>query len=139
MLASCVSRVEGPGQVAPAASPTDPMVAGAPVVEQFLRAANANDIDTMSRLFGTKQGPVARLWTKQQVEDQLYLLANVLKHENYGILRSEVVPGRRDEATSLIVQMTVRGRQVEVPYTLVWSDDRTWLIENIDLTKVTGR
>jgi hypothetical protein len=33
----------------------------------------------------------------------------------------------------------VRGRQVEVPYTLVWSDDRTWLIENIDLTKVTGR
>jgi hypothetical protein len=139
MLASCVSRVEGPGQVAPAASPTDPMVAGALVVEQFLRAANANDIDTMSRLFGTKQGPVARLWTKQQVEDQLYLLANVLKHENYGILRSEVVPGRRDEATSLIVQMTVRGRQVEVPYTLVWSDDRTWLIENIDLTKVTGR
>ncbi len=139
MLASCVSRVEGPARVAPGASPTDPMVAGALVIEQFLRAANANDIDTMSRLFGTKQGPVARLWPKQQVEDQLFLLANVLKHDNYGILRTEVVPGRRDEATNLIVQMTVRGRQVDVPYTLVWSDDRTWLIENIDLTKVTGR
>ena len=138
LLAACVSRVEGPA-ASPGSTPTDPMVAGALVIEQFLRAVNANDIDAMSRLFGTKQGPVARQWTRQQIEDQLFLLANVLEHENYDILRTEIVPGRRDEAATLIVRMTVNGRQVEVPYTLVWSDDRTWLIENIDLTKVTGR
>jgi hypothetical protein len=140
VLAGCATRVEPlPGGSPAAPGRTDPTVAGALVIEQFLRAVNAQDFDTMARLFGTKQGPVVKLYDRQQVEDRMFALAGILKHDDYKIRGTEVVPGRRDEASRIIVQMSVRGRQVDVPYTLVWSDDRTWLIEQIDLEKVTGR
>lgn len=138
-FASCVSRVESVPAAPGGAAPTDPMMSGALVVEQFLRAVNANDLDAMARLFGTRQGPIVRLYDRKQVDDRMFALANILKHDDYQIVRNEIVPGRREEATNLIVRMSVRGRESEVPYTLVWSNDRTWLIEQIDLQKVTGR
>jgi hypothetical protein len=141
LFAGCVSRVEpaSPSGSGGGAPPSDPMMSGALVVEQFLRAVNANDLDSMARLFGTREGPIVRLYDKKQVDDRMFALANILKHDDYQIVRSEIVPGRREEATNLIVRMNVRGRQSDVPYTLVWSNDRTWLIEQIDLQKVTGR
>jgi glutaredoxin 2 len=122
-----------------AGTPTDPAVAGALVIEQFLRAVNASDLDTMARLFGTKEGPIVRLYDSKQVEDRMFVIARVLRHEDYTILRQEVVPGRREEATRVLVRMTIEGRQIELPYTLVWSNDRTWYIEQIPLEQVTGR
>jgi hypothetical protein len=140
--ASCATRVEpaasSPGSGA-AASRTDPSVAGALAIEQFLRAVNDQDFDTMARVFGTKQGPIGQLYDKKQVDERMFALATILKHEDYKIQGTQAVPGRREEATQVVVRMTVRGRQVDVPYTLVWSDGRTWLIEQIDLEKVTGR
>lgn len=141
VCAACVSRVEPlPGAPAPAGgTPTDPAVAGALVIEQFLRAVNAQDLEGMARSFGTKQGPIIRLYDRKQVDDRMFVMARVLRHEDYAILRQEIVPGRRDEATQVIVRMTIGGRQHELPFTLVWSNDRTWYIEQIPLERVTGR
>lgn len=141
VCAGCVSRTEPlTGAPAPASgTPTDPSVAGALVIEQFLRAVNAQDLEGMARVFGTKQGPIIRLYDRKQVNDRMFVMARVLRHEDYAILRQEVVPGRRDEATQVVVRMTINGRQYELPYTLVWSNDRTWYIEQIPLDRVTGR
>lgn len=140
MLAAsaCVTRVESPGAT-PRAADTDPMLAGTLVVEQFLRAVNATDLDTMGRLFGTSQGPIVRLYDRKHVDDRMLAIASILRHEDYTIQGTGPVPGRRDPATQVIVRMKVSGREADVPYTLVWSDARNWLIEQIDLERVTRR
>jgi hypothetical protein len=115
-------------------------VATALVVDQFLRAANSNDLDTMSRLFGTRNGSILKRDPKEQVDRQMFALASLLRHESYEIVRHEVVPGRREEATTLIVRMKMADNNVaDVPYTLVFSTDRTWLIELIDLKALSRR
>lgn len=133
----CVTRTEGGN--APSAGPSAPAVATSLVIEQFLRAVNASDLDTMSRLFGTRQGPIVELYDRRQVDDRMYTIASILRHQDYTIVGTEIVPGRRDEATQVNVRMTVRGHEVQVPYTLVWSEDEKWLIEQIGLDAITNR
>jgi hypothetical protein len=139
LFAGCVSKVESVPAVSPGPQRPEPTVAGALVIEQFLRAVNAYDLDTMARLHGTVNGPIAGLYPAAEVRDRMRVMAEILKHEDYSILRTEIVPGRRDEASAVIVKMAVGGRDIEVPYTLVWTHSRNWLIEKVDLEKVTGR
>ena len=114
-------------------------VAPALVIEQFLRAANANDLDTMANLFGTREGPITERDSQQQVDDRMFALASVLRHEDYSIEGEQLVPGRRDVATRLLVRMVLAPeRETVVPFTMVYSDDGRWLIEQIDLEKITN-
>lgn len=114
-------------------------VATSLVIEQFLRAANENDLDTMARLFGTVNGPNVGRVPKDQLDQQLFAIASILRHESYEIVRREIVPGRRSEATQVVVRMNMgRDRVVDVPYTLVYSNANNWLIEQIDLEKITS-
>jgi hypothetical protein len=132
----------GGGGSAPANGPTpsaDSEVATSLVVDQFMRAANSNDLDTMARLFGTRTGSILKRDPKDQVDKQMFALASLLRHDSYEIVRRDIVPGRREEATQLVVRMKVGPRQVDVPYTLVYSMDRNWLVEIIDLTPLTRR
>lgn len=134
--AACVNRVEH-AAVPPSAA--DPAVAGALVIEQFLRAANTRDYTTMSRLFGTKEGPIVDRYDSRQVDQRMLALAALLEHEDYSIRGTAPVPSRGDGARRMFVRMKVRGREVDVPYTIVRSDAGGWLVEQIDLERVTGR
>jgi hypothetical protein len=146
-LTACVTKVESPATMS---SPPPPQAAGAPLgtgapsvatslaIEQFLRAVNAKDLDTMARLFGTVDGPITRRDPKKDIDNRMFALAAVLRHEDYAIEGMQIVPGRRDEATRVNVRMTVQGQTVRVPYTLVWSRDGNWLIEQIGIEAVTS-
>lgn len=128
---------------APAATPapSGPAASVAPalVVEQFLRAANANDLDTMARLFGTIDGPIVERDTQKQVDDRMFALASILRHQDYSLEGEQIVPGRRDVATQLLVRMVLPdGRSAVVPFTLVYSANRTWLIEQIAVERITN-
>jgi hypothetical protein len=79
---------------------TDSVLAPAMVVERFLRAANSNDLDTMARLFGTRDGAVAQRESQKDADDWMFALASVLRHTDYQILNEQIVPGRRQEATT---------------------------------------
>ena len=132
-LAGCASG----GATPSSAVPLDTSLAPAMTIERFLRAANQSDLDTMAQLFGTRDGAVARAWTKQEVDDRMLLLANVLRHSDYTIAGEQVVAGRRDEATRLNVQMVIGGDTFVVPFTLVRTGARNWLIEEIGIDRVT--
>jgi hypothetical protein len=119
--------------------PADPEVATQLVVEQFLRAANSNDLDTMARLFGTVDGSILEFENQAQVDQRMFALASILRHDGFNIRRFDVVPGRRDEAMNAIVNMRFGERAVDVPFTLVWSTERTWMIENIGIANITNR
>ena len=71
----------------------------------------------------------------------MVLFASVLRHTDYTISSEQIVPGRRDEATQLNVQLVISGQTVEVPFTLVRTENQNWLIEEIRIdaaTRATG-
>jgi hypothetical protein len=134
---ACATRTVEVRGVPP--SQADPGIATSLVIEQFLRAVNANDLDTMARLFGTRDGSVLRRDPKRSVDDRMFALASVLRHQDYTISGNTIVPGRREEATQVNVRMAIGGRDVLVPYTLVLSRQGTWLIEQIGIEQITAR
>jgi hypothetical protein len=109
-------------------------------IEQFLRAANQNDLDTMASLFGTRDGSVTRVWSREEIDQRMFLLASVLRHSDYTIGTPQIVPGRREEATQYTVRMVIEGDTVNVPFLLVRSPRaRHWMIEKVDIEAVTRR
>ena len=124
---------------AAATSPENVSVATSLVIDQFLRAANSNDLDTMARLFGTANGSILTWEKKEDVEKRMFTIASVLRHDSYAVKRQEIVPGRRNEATRVIVGMKIGDTEVDDPYTLVWTKDRIWLIEQIGIAQITNR
>jgi hypothetical protein len=114
------------------------VIAPTMTIERFLRAANQNDLDTMASLFGTRDGAIAVTWPRQEIDSRMFLLASVLRHSDYTIGAEQIVPGRREEATRYQVRLTVSGERVDVPFTLVrTARSREWLIEDIDIERVT--
>lgn len=122
----------------PAAPPPNAEVAASLVVDQFLRAVNSNDLDTMARLFGNRDGSVLLRDPKENVDRQMFALASILRHDSYTIAGNQIVPGRRDEATQINVRMKFGAREVEVPWILVYSKDGQWRVEQIEIVRITS-
>jgi len=136
--------------------------AGAAVVaqlslERFLQASNARDLEGMARLFGTQSGPAwdtgstfgcafkkIGSWfggspcvQKHDVEVRMDAIAQILRHDDYRIVREEAVAGRMGQATRVFVDLTVRGQTVrEVPFVIVRSGGGQWLVEEVDLARI---
>jgi hypothetical protein len=121
------------------AQPAQPALAPQMTIERFLRAANQNDLDTMAALFGTRDGPITRNWSRREADDRMFLLASLLRHSDYRIESEQLVPGRREEATQFTVRLVVSQGPVNVPFTLVQTTrNRTWLIEQIGIERITN-
>ena len=108
------------------------------VVEQFMRAANGKDLEAMGALFGTKEGPVVKKWPRREVEQRMFLIATELQHSDFQVTGEQMVPGRTEEATQLLVQLTKDDRKYTVPFTLVRYGKQGWLIEQIKLDVLTA-
>jgi len=135
-----VPAAAGAQTVQPAASRSgQPAIAASLVIEQFLRAANAQDLDGMARLFGTRKGPVSDRDPRGENEQRMFALASVLRHGDYRIEGNEIVPGRSDEATRVNVRMTIQRTTHLVPFTLVKSKDGTWLVEQIGIEEIIAK
>ena len=109
------------------------------VVEQFMRAVNSEpkDLATMGRLFGTKEGPIGGRDPRAQVEQRMFAIATILHHDDYEILREQLVPGRTAEATQLLVRVKAGNKSSNVPFTLVRYKEG-WLIEQIGIDVITN-
>lgn len=116
----------------------DGMAAMAPMlsVERFLQAANAEDLEAMARLFGTHEGPIRG--DRRELELRMAAIARVLRHEDYRVVGQRTEPGRVHPTTRVAVTLTLQGRVVpEVPFLVVRTADGQWLVEEIDLEKIT--
>ncbi|MGH7461074.1 MAG: hypothetical protein ACREMA_08605, partial [Longimicrobiales bacterium] len=60
-------------------------------------------------------------------------------HDDYRILGEQIVPGRLSEARQINVEFAVGTRKVTVPFTMVRFKADSWLVENIDVERITGR
>lgn len=141
----------------------DQMAAVAPMlsVERFLQAANARDLDAMSRLFGTDSGPVAETgstlgcafkkmgsWigigracsTREEVELRMSAIAEILQHEDYRVVSEGQVPGRTEPTRRIGVSMVFSDTTVsDVPFVVVRGSEGRWLVEQIALERITQR
>ena len=108
------------------------------VLEQFLRAANtqAAGLETMARLFGTKEGSAFAKWPRTEWEPRMFAIARELKHQDFEVLSEQLVPGRSTEATKLIVRIKINDVSHNVPFTFV-RYKQGWLIEQIGLEVIT--
>lgn len=119
--------------------PSGDLLAVAPSlsVERFLQAVNAEDYQSMARLFGTYEGPIEG--DRMEVEVRMATIAEILKHQDYEIISERRPPGREGPTRRISVDMQV-GRRIirDVGFTVVQSEAGGWLVEQIELEKVTA-
>lgn len=129
-------------------------------LERFLDAANARDLQSMGRLFGTADGAAMDTggtfgcffkkigsWfgglpcvDKSNVEIRMAAISDIIKHDDYRVVRQETVAGRGRDAVQIWVDFTVNGENVTaVPFVVVRAAGGQWLVERIDLERLMAR
>ena len=129
-MAACGGRS---GPQVPASASTGPTL----TVERFLRAANANDLKVMTQLFGTADRTIVQMEGQTRAEQRMYVLASLLRHDDYSITGQRTVPGRIADATDLLVRITREGESVTVPFLVVRTRGDGWIIERIEVEPLT--
>ena len=114
-------------------------VAAALTVERFLQAANTRDLATMSRLFGTDDGPIGDSGNREEVELRMDVIAEILQHDDYEIVSERTVPGAQVPSRRIGVDLLLpQGTSVrDVGFTVVLESPNRWLINVIELVKIT--
>lgn len=125
----------GQAEQAPASAPGSP--GPALTVERFLQAVNANDLDTMMQLFGTADRSILQRDGQSRAERHMHVLATLLHHDDYAIVSQQGAPGRMRDAAELQVELRREGRTVVVPHLVVRKKSGGWIIEKIDIEKLT--
>jgi hypothetical protein len=101
--------------------------------EQFLRAVKANDLQAMSTVWGTQNGPVRETMERTSMEKREIILVCYLTHDTARITgEAPGNQGRRDIRVEL-----KRGnltRQTTL-YTIKGPRDR-WYVENVDIAAI---
>ena len=130
-VGACASR--------PAVNQSQFQLAPALTVERFLQAANTRDIETMSRLFGTDDGPIGDTDSREEVELRMDLISEILQHRDYEIMSERSVPGASAPSNRIGVDISLpSGFKVgDVGFTVVLESSNRWLISVIELTKIT--
>lgn len=131
-LAACGSVSQG---TVPAGQAPGPAL----TVERFLQSANANDLETMTELFGTSRRTIDQLDGRTMAERRMYVLASLLRHDDFSFVRQESMPGRIYDAAVIHVQLRKDDTVAVVPFTVVRKDAGGWIIEQIDLEPVTNQ
>lgn len=153
LSSACVTRtVEPNGSVAAVA----PQLS----VERFLQAVTVKDLESMARLFGTADGPVAdrgswlgcafkRIGSwfggtacrrREDIEIQMDVLADILRHDDYRFVGEERVPGTQHPTTRLLVDLAYQGRSARgVPFDVVRSPEGRWLVQVVGVEEAMDR
>lgn len=105
-------------------------------VGQFLDAAKRNDYQLMSRLFGTRNGPAEGRLGRVEVEQRMYILASILRHQSYSLRRMAVAEGEGQQRVAADMVGTRNG-DVTVPFLAAVNDGR-WFVEQIQTEALTG-
>lgn len=118
----------------------DELAAVAPMlsVERFLQAVNANDFQSMRRIFGTVDGPFQGNGSEADVELQMATIAQILRHDDYRIVSEARAPGYENPTNRIGVTLTIGERVYpDVPFLVVQTREGRWMIQEIGLENVT--
>jgi hypothetical protein len=108
------------------------------VVERYLQAANANDLETMMELFGTADQTIEQLDGRAMAERRMYVLASLLRHDDFSFRSQQSLPGRSSQAALVQVSLVKGSETVVVPFTVVRRRNGGWIIEQVDVEPLTA-
>ena len=93
----------------------------------------------MSRLFGTDDGPIGDSGNREEVELRMDVIAEILQHDDYEIVSERTVPGAQVPSRRIGVDLLLpQGTSVrDVGFTVVLESPNRWLINVIELVKIT--
>ena len=129
LLAACSSatRTAGNnGQVTGAAS-------AQLAVDQFLKAAKAGDLQAISTVWGTKDGPARETMDRTQMEKRVTILACYLNNDSARILGE--MPGSQGHR-ELRVELKKGNLTRQTTFYTIAGPGGRWYVENVDLASV---
>src|ERR1700674_127351 len=129
LLAACSSatqRMGSNGQVTGAAS-------AQLAVDQFLQAVNAKDLQAMSTVFGTKDGPARETMDRTELEKREVILACYFNHDTARILGEQGgLQGHRE----IRVQLNKGNLSRETTFYAIKGPGGRWYVDNMDIAAV---
>lgn len=143
LLAACAPKVTTttstePVGAAPAVEPSrNSNVTGGSTarsaVEQFLTAVKAQDIQAMSVLFGTNNGPSRDNMNRDELEKRLVILQCYFNHDKFRILSES--PGESGHKV-LEVELSRDGNLRTPNFYAVPGPQNRWYIDNMEIAAV---
>jgi hypothetical protein len=126
-LASCRRQVQvGSPPAANAPGASSPREA----LQRFMTAAKAQDIQAMSNVWGTSQGPARSTMEKDELEKREIIMMTCLKHDSYRVLGEAPAPaGERVMA----VEVKFKGLTPSTNFTSVRGPSERWYIRTLEL------
>lgn len=120
-------------------STAEPTAYGAPTAtaaaSEFLDAAKANDYRVMASLFGTADGPAEQRLGRTEVEQRMFVLASLLRHQSYAIRPGQLSAGE-GQVRLLADLVGTRNGDVTVPM-ITASHRGRWFVERIETDRLT--
>jgi hypothetical protein len=102
-------------------------------VESFLRAVNAKDIQAMSTVFGTKDGPARETMDRTELEKREVILACYFNHDSNRILgENGGIGGHREVRVELKKGNLLR----QTTFYAIQGPGRRWYVDNMDIASV---
>ena len=163
MALTCVVAAGCGGAASLATEPAGPgAAADAPVraVARFLDAAARRDHAAMAALFGTAGGPIGdergavtcgmrrmgswiglgeRCIDRAAIELRMDVMARLLAHDAYRVVRQEGVAGRAEPSFLVEVAVTPTGGEaVRIPFVVTQAKGGRWLVAEVGLGRLAG-
>jgi hypothetical protein len=133
---ACSSATSGGGTSRNAPVPLAGSTAGATSakesVELFMRAVKAQDLQTMSAVWGTSRGPARELMGRDELEKRLIIIQCKLDHEtwSFAVDKPSLVAGGKQD-----FQVKLRTKQSEATtsFTTIMGPESRWFVEIVDM------
>jgi hypothetical protein len=105
-----------------------------PALDAFLSAVRAQDLQAMSNVWGTKDGPVrdSKRMTRDEMERRELILMCYFKHDKYRVLQDQPAP---DGERVMRVELT-RGTIVRTTNFYLTKGDDRWYVRSADVEPV---
>lgn len=131
---ACSRSMSGGGGSGPTplAGATSGSATSRDAVDGFMRAVKAQDLQTMSAVWGTVRGPAREQIAREELEKRLIIIQCKLDHEtwSYSEERPRLLAGGKQE-----FRVRIRQRQAEAitSFTTIMGNDGRWYVEIVDL------
>lgn len=101
-------------------------------VEIFMRAVKAQDLQTMSAVWGTSRGPAREQMDREQLEKRLIIIQCKLDHEAWGFAedRPRLVAGGKQDFR---VRLRSKTAEAVTSFTTILGPENRWFVEIVDM------
>ena len=129
LLAACSSATRSAGNSGELTGGAAPQVA----VEQFLRAVNAKDLQAMSAVFGTRNGPARETMDRTELEKREIILACYFAHDSARVISD--TPGQQGHH-DLRVELKKGNLTRQTTFFTIKGPGDRWYVDNMDIAAV---